>query len=111
VAGYLLIRHHSAVELIDRCEPAGLVWRERDSDDRRVVGLRLSPDGHMILADLSGAHLEELVRFTPLFEAMLDALGTPTDREAGVPGNDRSVARLPAGDRTPRRDRAGDREG
>jgi DNA-binding MarR family transcriptional regulator len=80
VAGYLLIRHHSAVDLIDRCEGAGLVERERDADDRHVVRLRLSPDDDKILAELSGAHLEELVRFTPLFEAMLDALGTPTDR-------------------------------
>lgn len=80
VADYLLIRHHSAVELIDRCERAGLVERERDADDRRVMSLRLSPDGDKILADLSGANLEELARLTPLFEAMLDALGTPTDR-------------------------------
>jgi len=80
VADYLLIRTHSAVELIDRCERAGLVERERDADDRRVVRLRLSPDGDKILADFSGAHLEELARLTPLFEAMLDALGTPTDR-------------------------------
>jgi len=42
--------------------------------------LRLSPDGDKILADLSGANLEELARLTPLFGAMLDALGTPTDR-------------------------------
>ena len=80
VADYLLIRHHSAVELIDRCEGAGLVEGERDADDRRVVRLRLSPHGDKILADLSGAHLEELARLTPLFEAMLDALDTPTDR-------------------------------
>jgi hypothetical protein len=44
------------------------------------VRLRLSPHGDKILADLSGAHLEELARLTPLFEAMLDALDTPTDR-------------------------------
>src|SRR6476646_8021136 len=57
-------RNHSAVELIDRCERAGLVERERDADDRRVVRLGLSPDGDKILADFSGAHLEELARLT-----------------------------------------------
>jgi DNA-binding MarR family transcriptional regulator len=75
-AEYLLIRHHSAVELVDRCESAGLVERSRDRGDRRVVRLRLSTRGEQIVADLSGAHLEELARLTPLFEAMLDTLGT-----------------------------------
>ncbi len=79
-ADYLLVRHHSAVELIDRCARAGLVERSRDADDHRVVRLRLSPRGEQILADLSGAHLEELARLTPLFEAMLDTLGTPRER-------------------------------
>ena len=79
-ADYLLIRHHSAVELIDRCEDAGLIERSRDPDDRRVVRLRLSQHGAQVLADLAGAHLEELARLTPLFEAMLDTLGSPTDR-------------------------------
>lgn len=80
VADYLLVRHHSAVELIDRCESAGLVERTRDLHDRRVVRLQLSPRGNQILADLAGAHLEELARLTPLFEAMLDTLGTPVGR-------------------------------
>lgn len=79
-ADYLLIRHHSAVELIDRCEGAGLIERSRDPHDRRVVRLHLSPHGEQILADLAGAHLEELARLTPLFEAMLDTLRTPADR-------------------------------
>jgi hypothetical protein len=44
------------------------------------VRLRLSPDGEKVLEDLSGAHLEELARLTPLFEEMLDALDPSTDR-------------------------------
>jgi DNA-binding MarR family transcriptional regulator len=79
-ADYLLIRHHSAVELIDRCACAGLIERTRDPDDRRVVRLRLTERGDQILADLAGQHLEELARLTPLFEGMLDALGTPVER-------------------------------
>lgn len=79
-ADYLLIRHHSAVELIDRCERAGLVERSRDPDDHRRVRLRVSPTGERILADLSGSHLEELARLTPLFEAMLDTLGAGRGR-------------------------------
>jgi len=79
VSDHLLIRHHSAVELIDRCERAGLIERSRDAVDHRMVRLKLSVKGDQLLADLSGAHLEELARLTPLFEEMLDALSTPTD--------------------------------
>jgi DNA-binding MarR family transcriptional regulator len=79
VADYLLVRHHSAVELIDRCERDGLVERARDSDDRRVVRLGLSAKGAQLLADLSGAHLEELARLGSLFEALLVTLGAPRD--------------------------------
>lgn len=75
-AEYLLIRHHSAVELVDRTEKAGLVERVRDADDHRVVRLRLSSDGEQLLADLSSAHLEELARLGPLFESMLGTLSS-----------------------------------
>jgi DNA-binding MarR family transcriptional regulator len=76
-ADYLLIKHHSAVELVDRTEKAGLVRRERDTDDHRVVRLTLSPIGRRVLADLSSAHLEELERLRPLFESLLGALSKP----------------------------------
>src|SRR5690606_18646386 len=38
VADHLLLRHHSAVELVDRAEKAGLVRRENDPDDQREIG-------------------------------------------------------------------------
>ncbi|HEU5270346.1 MAG TPA: MarR family transcriptional regulator [Jatrophihabitans sp.] len=76
VADYLLIRHHSAVELIDRSERAGLVERVPDADDRRVIRLRLSADGARILAALTGAHLEELTRLAALFESLIGTLST-----------------------------------
>ncbi len=41
-ADYLLLRHHSAVGLIDRAEAAGLVERSRDDDDHRLVRLKLT---------------------------------------------------------------------
>ena len=76
-ADYLLVKHHSAVELVDRTEKAGLVQRVRDADDHRVVRLTLSPAGRRVLADLSSAHLEELERLRPLFESLLGALAEP----------------------------------
>jgi DNA-binding MarR family transcriptional regulator len=73
-ADYLLIRHHSAVELADRSEKAGLIVRARDTDDHRAVRLQLSAAGARILEDLTSAHLEEIARLTPLFESMIDTL-------------------------------------
>ncbi len=61
-ADSLLLRHHSAVGLVDRAVDAGLVRRHRDADDHRVVRLRLTPLGTRKLAELSRRHLEELGR-------------------------------------------------
>src|SRR5919205_1305408 len=38
-------RHHSVVELVDRAEAAGLVWREEDHSDRRRHLVRLTAAG------------------------------------------------------------------
>jgi len=62
IADHLLLRHHSAVELVDRAERAGLVTRQVDDTDRRVVRLALTPLGDRRIASLSAAHLEELTR-------------------------------------------------
>jgi DNA-binding MarR family transcriptional regulator len=64
IAGYLLVRHHSAVELIDRAEAAGLVARRADSEDGRTVRVALTADGRRRLERLAAAHLEELDRMT-----------------------------------------------
>src|SRR4051794_21922515 len=66
VAEHLLLRHHSAVELVDRAEAAGLVRRIADADDQRVVRLALTPSGERALHTLSAAHLEELSRWGDL---------------------------------------------
>lgn len=62
VAGHLLLRHHSAVELVDRAEAAGLVARTEHPEDRRSVQLRLTATGEERLAALSALHVEELRR-------------------------------------------------
>src|SRR5262245_42554241 len=62
VADHLLLRHHSAVELVDRAALSGLVKRHVDGTDRRVVRLSLTAKGERRLATLSAAHLEELAR-------------------------------------------------
>jgi DNA-binding MarR family transcriptional regulator len=60
LAGYLLLRPHSAVELVDRAEAAGLVERVSDDDDGRVVRVRLTRTGDRVLRKLTRAHLDRL---------------------------------------------------
>lgn len=65
VADHLLLRHHSAVGLVDRTVRAGLLKRVPDPVDHRVVRLRLTPTGAARLRRLAAAHLEELRRLAP----------------------------------------------
>ena len=65
VAEYLLLRHHSAVELVDRAVTAGLVRRRQDRDDHRVVRLQLTARGAEKLRRLTAVTLEELNRLSP----------------------------------------------
>ena len=62
VADALLLRHHTATELVDRAESSDLLRRERDGDDHRVVRLRITRAGAGKLARLSRQHLDELAR-------------------------------------------------
>jgi DNA-binding MarR family transcriptional regulator len=70
VADHLLLRHHSAVELVDRAVRGGLVRRVADPADQRVVRLELLPAGDAKLAALSAAHYEELSRLRSRFESL-----------------------------------------
>ncbi len=62
VAETLLLRHHSAVGLVDRAQTAGFVRRRTDPDDQRMVRLSLTALGSARLRQLSARHLEELKR-------------------------------------------------
>lgn len=66
VADYLLLRHHSAVELIDRAEAAGLLERVPDAADGRVTRVQLRPLGRSRIDDLGALHLQELRHLAPL---------------------------------------------
>jgi DNA-binding MarR family transcriptional regulator len=72
LAGYLMLRHHSAVELIDRAEAAGLVRRISGADDARVVRVELTPKGDTLVVSLTAAHLEELRKLAAVLN-QLDA--------------------------------------
>jgi DNA-binding MarR family transcriptional regulator len=68
VAEALLLRHHSAVELINRAQAAGVVERHRDTEDARVVRLTLTEKGETCLDQLTALHIAELGQLAPLLE-------------------------------------------
>jgi DNA-binding MarR family transcriptional regulator len=80
LAGYLMLRHHSTVELVDRAEAAGLVERWGDDDDGRVTRVRLTGEGEARLASLAEAHLDELRGLAPVLDAVVAQWADPVSR-------------------------------
>jgi DNA-binding MarR family transcriptional regulator len=74
VAECSLIRHHSAVELVDRAEAAGLVVRRQDRGDHRVVRLALTRSGGGKLETISRANLAEIRRLGAEFQDVWQAI-------------------------------------
>ena len=60
LADRLALKHHSAVELVDRLEAHGYVHRARGRDDRRRVLVSLLPRGERILEDVARQRINEL---------------------------------------------------
>jgi DNA-binding MarR family transcriptional regulator len=67
VAAALHVRHHTAVELVQRGEREGLLQRRRDDDDHRQVRLRLTARGRRRLEQLTRTHL-------PMIRALAERL-------------------------------------
>jgi DNA-binding MarR family transcriptional regulator len=79
LAGYLLMRPHSTVELVDRAEAAGLVRRTPDAGDGRVIRVRLTDEGDRIMQELTRAHL---VRLHELAAVLDDLVSHARDEDA-----------------------------
>ncbi len=60
VAERMLLRHNSAVELVDRAQKAGLVQRSIDAMDHRRSLVELTSKGETVLGKLTGEHLKYL---------------------------------------------------
>lgn len=65
LAQWLLIKHNSAVGLVDRIEQLGLVTRRPYEGDRRSVVVALTPRGRRLLNRLAIEHRRELQRIAP----------------------------------------------
>jgi DNA-binding MarR family transcriptional regulator len=68
LAQELLIKHNSAVGLVDRLADGLLIVRVPSSIDRRKVELRLTARGRRVLAKLAGQHSRELRRIGPVMK-------------------------------------------
>jgi DNA-binding MarR family transcriptional regulator len=71
VAGYLMLRSHSAVGLVDRAEAAGLVRRSPDPGDARVARVGLTKDGERIVAGLAETHLAQMSKLAAALAKLL----------------------------------------
>ncbi len=74
LAAELLIKHHSAVELVGRLEKAGFTARSPDVEDRRRVLVSITALGEQVLAALSANNLQELRGIAPAFSGLLGEL-------------------------------------
>ena len=74
VANYLVLRHHSAVELIDRAARDGLVKRTPDPVSKSVVRVTLTAAGAEKLDALAETHLQELAHLAPTMRVLWQAL-------------------------------------
>jgi DNA-binding MarR family transcriptional regulator len=71
LAHELLIKHNSAVGLVDRLVGEGLATRKPSSADRRKVELKLSTHGREVLAKLAAVHRAELQRVGPALRRLV----------------------------------------
>jgi DNA-binding MarR family transcriptional regulator len=74
LAQQLLIKHNSAVGLVDRLAEVGLVVREPSTVDRRKVELHLTQRGRQVLAKLAAMHQGELRRIGPVMKRFFSEL-------------------------------------
>src|ERR1700758_612229 len=65
VAARMMLKHNSAVELVDRTIEQGLLKRIADPTDHRRILLRVTPQGERVLESLATYHLEELEQAGP----------------------------------------------
>ena len=75
VAERLILKPHTASELVQRLTALDLVVRHAGTDDRRRTQLALTPRAEAVLAALSATHREEIRRLKPMLLELLDRFG------------------------------------
>jgi DNA-binding MarR family transcriptional regulator len=82
LAQRLLIKHNSAVGLVNRLEAEGLVRRQAAVGDRRKVDIVLTPKGTLAFERLAATHHAELARIGPELRNFLEYV-SPSPVRAG----------------------------
>jgi DNA-binding MarR family transcriptional regulator len=85
VADYLVLRHHSAVGLVDRAAAAGLIKRARDRKNSSAVRLRLTEKGSRTLDALSEQHLKEIAHLAPTMHGLWEGFEQAATHETAPP--------------------------
>lgn len=86
IAERMLLRHNSAVELVDRAERSGLVRRVADETDHRRSLVEITAEAHAVLMQLVAKHVAELQKEGPaLIRALREIIGdnAASKRRAG----------------------------
>jgi DNA-binding MarR family transcriptional regulator len=100
LAERLALKHHSAVELIDRLEAHGYVRRSRGRDDRRRVLVSLLSRGERMLEDVARQRINELRSYGHQLVRAIDQL---LDQPLRKPRSGNGVKSLPLKRRRGRR--------
>src|SRR5437870_11363088 len=80
LAERLGLRHHSTVELVDRLEKRGLIYRERSDRHRSFVFVRITPKGEAVLRKLVASRKRELQKAGPILVKALNTLTKKTKK-------------------------------
>ena len=80
LAGRLGLRHHSTVELVDRLEKRGFIYRERNQRHRSFVFVRIAPKGESILRKIVASRKVDLKKAGPV---LVEALNTLIKNKGG----------------------------
>lgn len=75
LAERLILKPHTASELVKRLEALNLIARRPADDDRRRTLLSLTEHADALLAELSATHREEIRRLKPLLTELLGRFG------------------------------------
>lgn len=94
LADKLLVTGGNVTYVMDRLEEMGLVYRDRSSDDRRVIQAKLSPEGRSLIADVFQGHAEYVEQLSgnlnraeqETLRALLKKLGLAV-KERELPGS------------------------
>lgn len=68
LAERLQSHHHGVVSLVTRCEKLGLVYRQKGELDKRIIEVRLTPEGEVAVEKIARMHREELLSLQGIFQ-------------------------------------------